>query len=457
MLKAAWFSPLPPQHSGVADYCADLLPCLAEHFELELYAEDPPLHEGTAIARELPIIRASDFRRQRRGAKYDVVIYQMGNDIVHKFVYLNLVEYPGVVVLHEPMLHHFMLQMLSAGWDESDYRRELDYSYGVRRDDIESAVAVDGTEEARFRYPMIQRVVDSSLGILVHSEHARRAVLGHGPPGRVGRVSHPYVPDPDVENVSRSDARRRLGLDPDEFLVGTFGFVTPAKRIEVILDCIAELSNTAAEARLVVGGGSVPEYSIGSLVAERGLSSRVTVPGYVPWRDLMLYMRACDVAVALRWPTAGETPGGVVRLMGLGTPAIVSDHAAFGEFPDETCMKVNHLRERQELLERLEEAYHDRDGLERMGTRAKAFIETNNRPEDTALGYLSFCESVLSGGLPTTGGPPGPGALREARGALVDELASALAATARGTYPGTLLGELADAVDQVLPPGEGGR
>ena len=144
-------------------------------------------------------------------------------------------------------------------------------------------------------------------------------------------------------------------------------------------------------------------------------------------------------------------------MMGLGTPTIVSDHAAFGEFPDEICMKVNHLRERRELLERLEEAYRDRDGLERMGTRAKAFIETNNRPEDTALGYLSFCESVLSGGLPTTGGPPGPGALREARGALVDELASALAATARGTYPGTLLGELADAVDQVLPPGEGGR
>jgi len=37
--RIAHWSPLPPQRSGIADYCAELLPQLAEHFDIELITE----------------------------------------------------------------------------------------------------------------------------------------------------------------------------------------------------------------------------------------------------------------------------------------------------------------------------------------------------------------------------------------------------------------------------------
>jgi len=388
------------------------------------------------------------FARLARTARFDVALFQMGNDRVHRFVYETLTETPGVTVLHEPMLHHFMLQMLEEGWTRADYRRELDYNYGVARGCIEAEVAADSTELARFRYPMIQRVVDSSLGIIVHSEYARGVVLGHRPRGPVGKVNHAYVPDPAAAGLTRSEARAVLGLDPGLFIVGTFGFVTPAKRIETMLDCAAELAREDERVRLLIAGGRVPEYRLEEQVGSRGLEGRVISPGYVSWRDLMRCMVACDAAVALRWPSAGETPGGVIRLLGLGCPTVVSSHKAFGEFPDDVCLKVDHVREREELLARLRLALGNPEAMSAMGARAREYIARNNRPEDTAAGYARFIESVLAGGF------GGACPRREvARGALIDRVADGIAAFADGPARDGLSATAAEAIDGVAPRG----
>lgn len=454
-MRVAWFSPLPPQRSGVADYCAELLPYLARHMDLELFAADPAEHEGTPLAGMFPIHDYHDFTRRNRAARFDVPLYQMGNDRVHRFVYDTLVETPGITVLHEPMLHHFMLQMLAEGWTPSDYSHELDYNYGAARGDIEAEVASDGTEQARFRYPMIQRVVDSSLGVIVHSEYARGVVLEHGPRDPVETVSHAYVPDPATRGLTRERARAALGLDPAQFIIGTFGFVTPAKRIETILDCVAELSLEAGDTRLLIAGGSVPEYDLGEQVRSRGLAGRVFAPGYVSWQDLMRYMLACDLALALRWPNAGETPGGVIRLLGLGCPTVVSSHKAFGEFPDDICLKVDHGREREDLLDRMRLARRDPEGMSAMGARAKDYIARNNRPEDTAAGYAGFIGSVLAGGSMAAGAGSRMTPREAVRAALIDRVAGGIAAFSDGPARAGLLDAAAAAIDGVLPPGGG--
>ena len=41
-LRVAMFSPLPPLSSGIADYCVELLPHLAERFDLEWEFHDHP-------------------------------------------------------------------------------------------------------------------------------------------------------------------------------------------------------------------------------------------------------------------------------------------------------------------------------------------------------------------------------------------------------------------------------
>ena len=367
--------------------------------EIELFVEDPLLHKRTPLSREFPLFDYREFPSRSRTSRYDLIIYHMGNDIVHRFVYITLLEYPGLVVLHEPMLHHLMLQMLQEGWNDSNYARELNYNYGVVRDDIQRLVGADATELSRFQYPMIQRVIDSALGIIVHSEYARLEVLKSNPNRPVRKINFPNVLSQDAAELSLEEARRRIGIDTDAFLIGTFGFVTPAKRIESILDTLMELRREVPEARLAVVGGTVPEYPLDDLVQSRGLSEIVISPGYVSWQDFMLYMRACDVAVALRWPSAGETPAALIRLMGQGVPTVVSDYKAFREFPEEVCLKVNPAREREELLYHLRRAYNDREMLASLGERARVYVEERHRVEDTARQYAEFAHSVLMGGF----------------------------------------------------------
>ena len=38
-MKLAYFSPLSPKHSGIADYSEELLPYLAQHAEIDLFVD----------------------------------------------------------------------------------------------------------------------------------------------------------------------------------------------------------------------------------------------------------------------------------------------------------------------------------------------------------------------------------------------------------------------------------
>ena len=51
-------------------------------------------------------------------------------------------------------------------------------------------------------------------------------------------------------------------------------------------------------------------------------------------------MAATDLAVNLRYPSAGETSGTLIRAFESGKPVAVSDYAQFAEFPDDCVVKI---------------------------------------------------------------------------------------------------------------------
>jgi glycosyltransferase involved in cell wall biosynthesis len=448
-LRIAWFSPLPPQRSGVAEYSADLLPYLRERADIDVFVEDPLIHRGTGIAAEFSINHYLSFPDRMRRERYDLCVYQMGNDIVHRFVFLTLLGYPGLVVLHEPMLHHFMLQMLSHGWTMRDYAYELDYNYGTRRPDIEAMVAADATELARFEYPMIQRVVDSSLGIIVHSEFAADEVMRCDPACPVEVVPHAYVPEPSVERLSVDNARKRLGLDPEAFYIGAYGFMNPSKRVDLLLDCLEALAGETSEARLFLAGGTIEEYPVADIVREKGLAGRVDLTGYLEWNDMLAAMKACDVAVAMRCPSAGETPGSVIRLFGLGKPVVVPDYKAYAEFPDEICVKVPVENAAEALAPAILRCYRNRGGLVEMGERARRYAVEHCSPELVASRYLDFAERLLLCRF-DSGRPDSPGDRRGVEDRFLEEIAAPMGELDGGWLPEGALQDVSRVIDDLL-------
>jgi hypothetical protein len=91
--KLAFISPLPPAKSGIADYSAELLPVLAQHYEIELVptgdaACAPPL------AALFPVRTPGWFAAH--ADEYDRVLYQIGNSHCHAEMVGLIEQHPGV-------------------------------------------------------------------------------------------------------------------------------------------------------------------------------------------------------------------------------------------------------------------------------------------------------------------------------------------------------------------------
>ena len=84
-MTVGFYSPLPPARTGVADYAAALLAELRRHGRVEV----APRRCGVAL-------------------------YHLGNNALHAAIYRRALERPGVVVLHDAVLHHFLLGQLDA-------------------------------------------------------------------------------------------------------------------------------------------------------------------------------------------------------------------------------------------------------------------------------------------------------------------------------------------------------
>jgi glycosyltransferase involved in cell wall biosynthesis len=139
-----------------------------------------------------------------------------------------------------------------------------------------------------------------------------------------------------------------------------------------------------------VVGAQAPGYRIAGLVRDLGLEEQVRIHGRVPGPTLDAYLAAADVCINLRHPTSGETSAMVLRVLGAGTPVIVSDEGWFSELPDDAVVKVPSGPDEAAALAR---AIAD---LARQPERRRALSEGARRlarsrdPASRAAGYAAF-------------------------------------------------------------------
>src|SRR5262245_56547954 len=109
-MRLAFFSPLPPTRSGIADYSAALLESLRTLADVDVFEKaGQPFDPG----------------------RFDAIIYQVGNNAWHDFVYETALRHPGFVVMHESNLHHLITDITIRRGDWDAYVRECEYSGGA--------------------------------------------------------------------------------------------------------------------------------------------------------------------------------------------------------------------------------------------------------------------------------------------------------------------------------------
>jgi glycosyltransferase involved in cell wall biosynthesis len=396
-LKIAYFSPLNPIKSGVSDYSEELLEYLAGFGRIELFIDDYRPSSSWLY----DYFKVSDYRTifENHGRNdHDIHIYHMGNHDHHSYIYSVCLEYPGMVVLHEPILHHFVFSQTVGNNRLRDYLRELDYCYKSERSTIVKTTLEERDEDSWYDYPLADRIVDSSMGIIVHSEFARAKVLEANPLARVRKIPHHYAPLPENHVRSRELVRQILGFCDGDFVIGSMGYMTASKRIDMLLRATAAVRDEGYNAKLLLVGKTLPGCDATRWIEELGLDEHVLVTGFVDTRTFREYLNVPDVLVALRHPSAGETSGSVIKMMGTGRPVMVSNHYAFSEFPDDCCIKVTPGEdEEEELKDKLIHCIENPDQRLAVGSRGREYILANHDIQNSARSYVEFACELLAG------------------------------------------------------------
>ncbi len=454
-MRIAWVSPLPPASSGIADYSAELLPHLSDRHEIELFY-DGDVAPIAAIAKRWRCRPVGDL--PGAAARFDLVVYQIGNSAPHHAAsYRTALALPGVVVLHEYMLHHLVRGLTLAQGDTAGYLEEMRYAAGrsgemAARRLLDTHYPVD-----TWNFPLFERLVDRSRAVVVHNEFARRRVLESRPLARVGTIPMPVEtgelapPSADEQRALKSD----LALDPAAFLVASFGFVTPHKRLEVTLAAFARLRESHPDAGFVIVGEVSPHYDFAAAL-ERFGSAGVRVLGRTEAPAFDAWMRACDVAVNLRHPTGGETSASLVRLLAFGRPTIVNPVGAFAEVPEGACLHLPLDGFEEATLVAYLRTLADRAPLRTaIGQQARAWAVAQHDAGAAARAYLERLEEAIAGGPPPfVAVPPlAPYPASDPWPALLAVLGGELADLGLGEVDESLLRVLAERLDELAPDG----
>jgi glycosyltransferase involved in cell wall biosynthesis len=428
MTRLAFVSPLPPQRSGVADYAAGILPGLAKRYEITLVSEAAP---------ELPGPKLSWVDARRGGWRKaieacDLALYQMGNHPLHGFVFDALTEHPGVVTLHEVLLHASLAgRWLPANPDR--YVAEMLYAHGregerAARAAIEKGLAIWDYEP--WRFPLTRRVLDSARGLVVHSRFALERARETRRDVPIAVFPFPMPPPA----RSRGEARRSLGLGPEQFRIVVPGFLTRAKRLAGIFDAVASWGSRPDWSLVLLG-------EVGDSILERcpgPVRKRLVATGYADAPEFERQLAAADVAVVLRWPTSGETSGAACRALAAGVPLIVTDAGWFSELPDDVALRVVPGQgEAAELSAALERLRDDPEERRRRAAAAAAYARQAGGFDEAAQRYVKLLEAAEAG--------------RGVDLSLASSFAAAVAEMGLGRADGGLIDGLSDRASDLCP------
>jgi glycosyltransferase involved in cell wall biosynthesis len=331
-------SPLPPAETGIADYAFEILAGLKDHFDIVIV--DDGNCRGAADALLLPTIPIEVWRDLRCRSSKGLDVYHLGNNRFHTEILQRALSHPGLCVVHDASLTGLLLSSSSLSLA---FRRFTEYELGVHADRF--IAAREGFEIFGWQDFVLRNlglISDSSLGIVVHSQYVASLIRRRHRPRHLFHLHHHLaeafctregaaVDDPRIADF--------LGKNENRVKIATFGFLTPPKRIDWLVEAAKSALDAGADIALVLGGKAHSDTRIPELLGELP-PDRALVTGFLSEADMRGLMCATDLHVALRFPSVGETSGTLTRALGLGVPSVVLDHEAFSELPADRVTKL---------------------------------------------------------------------------------------------------------------------
>ena len=356
-MRIAWFSPF-SEMSAIARLSLDVTNYLAKSCEVDVWV----FETENLLQTSLPLIPYTPTdARLNRLTEYDHIIYNMGNYAgYHKPIYQVMMKHPGVVILHDFLMHNFFMQLyLDATYSDSIkdgrqcYVNDMEILYGKSgRETAERSISgIDPIwlSEDVLRFPFFQKVTSLATGIFVHSRFHRRQVQKYF----AGPVENAYLPfSPDEKLLeNRPFLRKQLFAENRRLMVVSTGIVHPCKRIHSVIEILGEQQELRDRiSYFIIGqsGGPYKDHLI-ALIKKYGLLESVFMMGYQPYDTMYQYLASADFCVNLRFPNSEGCSLSLIEQMAYENPVVSLNTGMYEEIPPECTLKVRLKNEKQDL------------------------------------------------------------------------------------------------------------
>jgi glycosyltransferase involved in cell wall biosynthesis len=387
--KLAYISPLPPEHSGISDYSAELLPELSRYYDIDVVVDQEEIRD-TYITAAFPSRTVEWFRNN--AFKYDRVLYHFGNSHFHRHMFGLLQEIPGVVVLHDFFLAN-LLQYMEAHLAPNALAAALYTSHGY--DAVQARFHVKPLADVVVRYPCNLHVLQQASGIIVHSASSLRLAeqwYGGAPDG-LAIIPLLRASGPRIDKVT---ARKALGFGTSDFLVCAFGLLGPMKLNHRLVQAWrkSSLAQDKTCHLIFVGENDGGDYGQEFLATLHNNSTKnnIRITGWVDLDVFRQYLVAADIAVQLRTLSRGETSAAVFDCMNYGLATIVNAHGSMADLDDNAVRKLPDEFTDAQLIEELETLWKGADLRKKLAAYGQQVIAKKHEPRTCARQYYEAIE-----------------------------------------------------------------
>ncbi len=380
----AFWSPLPPAKSGIADYSFELLGYLGKKHAITAVVDDRFYNDCKPPA-GIAITKASSYTR----SEFSTNVFQFGNHFgFHGYMYQPLLQYGGVTVLHDLSLFDFHISLCTST-DSSIFLEELIFD----NPDLKAEPGINKKFQKsktvnRLDFPLLRRIVNASNLILTHSTYAKH-IIEDRYRANVRHINQGIAPFDATSAIAQNNGGK--------VIFGVLGGIARHKNVIETLEAFIKARSKNPKIKLLIAGRADDQSILKELEnliysLDKAIQEDIELHTDISFDELKNCITQCDVQILLRWPTAGETSRTLLHGFTLGKPALISPLPQWLEYPNEFCWPIADRQQCtvDDLADKILTVAADKKALIKAGILAKQWAEDNLDWDDISSQLLSY-------------------------------------------------------------------
>jgi len=384
--RIAILSPYPPDRSGVAEYTAQSIQTISRHATIDVFTNAHPTSPESSV-RRFDAISSFPYVVD----EYERVVAVIGNSHFHKEIITLFSQYGGTAIVHDNRLAELYYWWYGPRTFAEMSSRSLGREVSV--DESESWIR----DPSRLPSIFFDEIIPMAETMIVHSRGIQKQVK------KQYGFACEYLPfccyrhfqEEELEEGSRTQARKRLGIPQDKIMIITMGLVSSSKGP---LECVWAVE------QLIAWGLPVSFFFVGSsehyagplhdLIDQLGIHDHVhTLNGWLSNETYRDYLLAADFAIQIRSHRLGGLSGAVMDCISAGLTTVCNmDLAESMEAPD-FVLRVPDNFSPILMAERIMNSFQERQHATRLTGERLAYLKEHS--------FDIYAERIMSAlGLP---------------------------------------------------------